>query len=192
MVCDSDVGAEGTEDAFSFDDWTNNIDLRNPATQTLGNSKETLILLDPRDMKELGLTIGYIKLIQKQIDQWKDVKVTEPISFESVDPVVGDNMEILDGADKTFWTFFLFFFSSVIRRPLSGKGKPELFGKMDHRAILRLKSQTNKVDYITQFLTYKSKRRLQNKHKEIVLKSGTVNSEVLVLKTDDEHPYLGI
>ena len=63
---------------------------------------------------------------------------------------------------------------------------------MDPRAILTLKSQTNKAVHITQFLTEKSKRRRQNKRKEFVLKAGTVNSETLVLKTDDEHPYLGI
>ena len=62
---------------------------------------------------------------------------------------------------------------------------------MDPRAILTLKSQTNKAVHITQFLTEKSKRRRQNKRKVFVLKAGTVNPETLVLKTDDEHPYLG-
>ena len=69
-------------------------------------SKETLILLEQKDMKELGLTIGTIKLIQKQIDQWKNVKDTEPVSTESVDPVVEDNTDILDGAGKTFDVLF--------------------------------------------------------------------------------------
>ena len=56
MAGDSDVGAEGMEDALSFDDWANNISLKRPARQTLRNeelkSKETRILLEQRDMKE--------------------------------------------------------------------------------------------------------------------------------------------
>ena len=190
MAGESDVRAEGTEDAFNFDEWANNIGLKSPATQTLRNeeltSKEMLILLEQKDMKELGLTMGTIKLIQKQIDQWKNVKDTEPVSTESVDPVVEDNTEILDGAGKTFDILF----SDLL--PPSGKEKSELFGQMDPRAILTLKSQTNKAVHITQFLTEKSKRWRQNKCKEFVLKAGTVNSETLVLKTDDEHPYLVI
>ena len=38
----------------------------------------------------------------------------------------------------------------------------------------------------------KSKRRRQSRRKEFVLKSGSANSETLVLKADEEHPYLGI
>ena len=190
MAGESDVGAEGTEDTFNFDEWANNIGLKRPATQTLRNedltSKETLILLEQKDMKELGLSMGTIKFIQKQIDQWKNVKDTEPVSTESVDPVVEDNTDILDGAGKTFDVLF------SDSPPPSGKEKSELFGQMDPRAILTLKSQTNKAVHITQFLTEKCKRRRQNKRKEFVLKAGTVNSETLVLKTDDEHPYLGI
>ena len=167
MAGESDVGEEGTEDTFNFDEWANNIGLKRPTTQTLRNedltSKETLILLEQKDMKELGLTMGTIKLIQKQIDQWKNVKDTEPVSTESVDPVVEDNTDILDGAGKTFDVLF------SDSPPPSGKGKSELFGQMDPRAILTLKSQTNKAVHITQFLTEKSKRRRQNKRKEFAL-----------------------
>lgn len=52
----------GTEDTFNFDEWANNIDLKCPATQILRNeelmSKEMLIFLEQKDMKELGLTMG--------------------------------------------------------------------------------------------------------------------------------------
>ena len=158
MAGKSDVGAEGTEDTFNFDEWANNIGLKRQATQTLRNedltSKETLILLEQKDMKELGLTIGTIKLIQKQIDQWKNVKDTEPVS--SVDPVVEDNTDILDGAGKTFDVLF------SDSPPPSGKGKSELFGQMDPRAILTLKSQTNKAVHITQFLPADAKTNVKN------------------------------
>ena len=106
------------EDTFNFDEWANNIGLKCQATQTLRNedltSKETLILLEQKDMKELGLTIGTIKLIQKQIDQWKNVKDTEPVSTESVDPVVEDNTFLM--GQVRHLTFY-----SAIRRPLLGK-----------------------------------------------------------------------
>ena len=190
MAGDSDVGEEGTDDIFNFDEWANSIDLKRPATQILRNeeltSKEALILLEQKDMKELGLTMGTTKLIQKQIAQWKDVKGTDPGSMESADPTVENNTDVLVGAGKTFDVLF------SDSPPPSGKGKYELFGQMDPRAILTLKSHTNKAVHITQFLTEKSKLRRQNKRKEFVLKSGAANSETLVLKTDDEHPYLGI
>ena len=174
MAGDSDVGEEGTEDIFNFDEWANSIGLKRPATQMLRNeeltSKEALILLEQKDMKELGLTMGTTKLIQKQIAQWKDVKGTDPGSMESADPTVEDNTEIFVGAGKAFDVLF------SDSPPPSGKGKYELFRQMDPRAILTLKSHTNKAVHITQFLTEKSKRRRQNKRKEFVLKSGAASS----------------
>ena len=47
--------------------------------------------------------MGSIKLMQKQIDQWKD-EDTEPM--KSDDSVVGDNTAILDGTGKTFDVLF--------------------------------------------------------------------------------------
>lgn len=61
---------------------------------------------------------------------------------------------------------------------------------MDPRSIRTIKAQTKKIIHITQFLSEKSKRRRQNRRKENVLRSDS--EETLVIKTDDEHPYLGI
>ena len=63
---------------------------------------------------------------------------------------------------------------------------------MDPRAILTIKSQTNKAVHITQFLTEKNQTPPSEQTEGFVLKSGNANSETLVLKADEEHPYLGI
>ena len=59
---ESDVGVEGTEDAFNFKERANNTGLKHRTTQRNEEltSKETLILLEQKDMKELGLTKGTI------------------------------------------------------------------------------------------------------------------------------------
>ena len=46
--------------------------------------------------------------------------------------------------------------------------------------------------HITTFITEHCKQRRQNRRKEFIIKSGTNDTETLVLKPDDEHPYLGI
>lgn len=71
------------------------------------------------------------------------MKDTEPGPIESADLVVEDNMEILGRAGKTFDVSF------SDSSPPPAKGKTKLFGQMDLRAILTLKSQTNKAVHIT-------------------------------------------
>ena len=53
-----------------------------------------------------------------------------------------------------------------------------------------MKAASNKAVHITQFLSEKANRRSQSKRQEFVLRSG--RTETLVLKTEDDHPYLGI
>ena len=65
------------------------------------------------------------------------------------------------------------------------------FGVMDLRTILTLKGQNTKVVHITQFITEQCKRPRQNRRKEFIIKLGE-DSEALILKPDDDHPYLGI
>ena len=167
--------------AFNFDDWASSLGLKRPVTQTLRNeelvTKEALLLLEPKDLKELGLTIGSVKIIMNDIDKWKCVTIIDEKD---------ENAEILDGAGKTF--------DHLLSDPTapSPKHATSVFGQMDPRAILTIKSQTQKAIHITQFLTEKSKRRRQGRRKEFVLKYGSANAETLVLKADEEHPYLGI
>ena len=187
-MSDTEELADGV-DAFSFDEWANGLGLKRSTTQVLRNeeltTKETLKLVETKDLKELGLPMGSIKLILKAVSQWNCVHVpTEPTPIE--DKEDEDNAAILEGAGKTF--------DVLLKDPSAPvpKETASIFGQMDSRAILTIKSQTNKAVHITQFLTEKSKRRRQSRRKEFVLKSGSANSETLVLKADEEHPYLGI
>lgn len=64
--------------------------------------------------------------------------------------------------------------------------------EFDPRAMLTIRSSSgNKAVHITQFLSEKTKRRRQNQSKrDLVL--GTTESERLVFRTDEKHPYSGI
>ena len=83
--------------AFNFDDWANSLGLKRPVTQTLRNeelvTKEALILLESKDLKELGLTMGSVKMIMNDINKWKCVPIIEEKD---------ENAELLEGAGKTF------------------------------------------------------------------------------------------
>ena len=187
-MSDTEEVADGVN-AFNFDEWANGLGLKRSTTQVLRNeeltTQETLKMLEAKDLKELGLPMGSVKLILKAVNQWNCVPVpAEPTPIEDKDDT--DNVAILEGAGKTF--------DVLLKDPSAPvpKETASIFGQMDPRAILTIKSQTNKAIHITQFLTEKSKRRRQSRRKEFVLKSGSANSETLVLKADEEHPYLGI
>lgn len=180
-----------TED-FNFDEWATGLGLNRKVTQILRQeeltSKTALKLLQLKDLKELGLPLGSVKIIENEIQTWNKVSdiPNKLVNSEKDTSNMDINSEILSGAGKTLDVLL------SDQPPVSNKSKPELFGQMDPRTILTLKSQTNKAVHITQFLTEKCKRRRQSRRKEFVLKSGAANSETLVLKADEEHPYLGI
>lgn len=178
----SDTEAEPTVSDFNFEDWCKSLGLNRKVTQVLRTeeltSKASLELVEARDLKELGLSMGSIKLITKSITMWNKNEV------ESCDK----NLVQLDGAGKTLDTLL-----ENTPGPLPyQKTTHEASLHMDPRTILTLKAQSNKAAHITQFLTEKAKRRRQNRRKEFVIKTGNEQPEALVLKTDDEHPYLGI
>lgn len=70
-----------------------------------------------------------------------------------------------------------------------------IYGQLDPRSILTAKATTKKAVHITQFLSERSKKKRQNRRKEIVLSQGhgaNSESDRLVLKTEEEHPYARI
>jgi hypothetical protein len=150
-------------------------------------SKDALKLCEAKDFKEMGLPIGCVKLIMNDITQWNN---SAQINEDHVDSghhgVTGDNEDILTGAGK------------ILDALLSNKPAPStevsafVSHFMDPRTILTMRSKNQKAVHITTFLTEKSKRRRQNKRKEFILRTGTGDPETLVLKTEEEHPYLGI
>lgn len=170
-MSDNEGGAEGGEPqaVFNFDDWAASLGLKRNATQLLRQedctSKEALMLLEARDLKELGLTMGTVKILEREIKKMKCAEQGQPIrmdaSGENGPPVLDNNCDILEGAGKTLDALL------TDKPPLPSKQIPELFGQMDPRTILTLKSQSNKAIHITQFLTEKTKRRRQKKKERI-------------------------
>ena len=63
---------------------------------------------------------------------------------------------------------------------------------MDHRTILTMKAQSSKGVHITSYITEQCKRWRQNGRKEFIIKSGSKDTEILVLRSDDKHPYLSV
>ena len=101
--------------------------------------------------------------------------------------VAAGNIGQLEGAGKTLDSLL-----NVIEAPVDSKTDTKMnFGFMDPRTILILKAQSAKAVHIKQFITEQCKRRRPNRRKEFIIQAGK-DSEELILKPDDEHPYLGI
>ena len=91
--------------AFNFDEWANGLGLKRSTTQVLRNeeltTQETLKMLEAKDLKELGLPMGSVKLILKAVNQWNCAPgPPEPTPIENKEDM--DNVAILEGAGKTF------------------------------------------------------------------------------------------
>ena len=85
--------------------------------------------------------------------------------------------------------------------PLSGRTKPSASppgssnpyvpgSHTDPRTILTVKAGASKAVHITQFLSERTKRRLQSRRRGVVL--GTSEQQTVVFKPDERHPYAGI
>ena len=61
-----------------------------------------------------------------------------------------------------------------------------LGNQMDPRTILTIRASSRKRVHITQFVTERTKKRLQSRKRDFVL-SNTGPTGSLVIKTDDEH-----
>lgn len=179
---------------FSFEEWAAKLKLSRQVTQTLRKeeltSRDTIKLLTERDLKEMSLPIGAIKLILVSISEWNsDGSIPAKEGSEKRDKNEKSDEVILDGAGKTL--------DDLLNLSDNPGPKTQPFAHsspfMDPRTILTMRATNKKTVHITQFLTEETKRRRQNRRqKEFVLRSGRVDQETLVLKTDEEHPYLGI
>ena len=62
----------------------------------------------------------------------------------------------------------------------------------DPRAVLTIKACSQKAIHITQFLSEKTKKRLQYRRKNLILSELESGESQLTVKADDMHPYSGI
>ena len=191
---DENNDAEISVPEFSFDEWATELGLKRPITQELRKeelvTKEALSLVELEDLKELNFPLGVIKIIMNAISKWNtksDNSAPVPVDKDPSPGPAAGNLNQLDGAGKTLDTLL-----NDIEAPVDTKSDTKMnYGFMDPRTILTLKAQNTKAVHITQFITEQCKRRRQNRRKEFVIKSGK-DSEALILKPDDDHPYLGI
>ena len=168
---------------FQFDNWAVDLKLPRKVIQQLRQeelvTKEALLLVEESDLKALGLPLGCTKLITQEIRKWKG----------SISPASGNQMSpdaaSLDGAGKLLDDLL-----SSSNGVLTGGDETPTSTFMDPRSLLTMKSTSKKAVHITQFLSEVTKRRRQSRRKDFVLRSS--GTETIVLKTEEDHPYLGV
>ena len=171
------------QSGFNFDTWATDIKLSRKVTQILRQeelvTKEALTLVSESDLKTIGLPLGSIKVLIQEVKSWKSEEATVAAGTS--------NAITLDSAGRLLDNLLATGIPQLETAPPQTNAEIPF---MDPRSILTLKAQSRKALHITQFLSEKSKRRRQNRRKEYVLRYDA--EETLVLKTEDEHPYLGI
>lgn len=192
-------------DSFDFDAWAVKCGLTRKSVLTLKKEELTtmkaITLLEVRDVKELGFTMGQYKLIMAAIcDLQKPTAVDEDLMPVSAVSHVNDDMTIKDIRAQTIG---LNDAGKRLDELLSGNAPPTVVNvpihahetstsTVDPRTILTMKSQSHKAVHVTQFLTEKAKRRRQSRRKDFVMKTSGPDSERLLIKCEDDHPYGGI
>lgn len=169
---------------FNFDEWAKTLGLSRKVIQCLRQEelvrKEALKLVEVADLKSIGLPLGSIKLIMEQVNSWNKSAII-------IDKESSANDTVLEAAGKTLDTLLL------TNNFVPGENTQDSYiNYMDPRTVLTLKAKSQKATHITEFLTEKSKKRRQNRRKEFILRTGSSDAETLVLRTEEEHPYLGI
>lgn len=104
---------------------------------------------------------------------------------------MGSNFGQLEGADKTLDHLLNDLQAPPTQGYPNSSGQAD-WGHTDPRTILTIRAQLSKAVHIIAFIAEHCKQRRQNRHKEFIIKSETKDTKTLVLKSDDEHPYLGI
>ena len=91
-------------ESFNFDEWATGLGLSRKVTQILRQeeltSKTALKLIKLKDLKELGLPLGSVKIIENEIHIWnKSQNTSDKLGNSEKDMNI--NAEILAGAGKT-------------------------------------------------------------------------------------------
>lgn len=185
---------------FNFDEWTTKLKLSRKVTQTLRQeelvSKDVIQLLKERELQEMGLPLGARKVLMVEIQKWNNSEQnkmdTDGPSGDFVNKEVSENNAVLEGAGKTLDTLLCMPTDECMTNSkinTSANSSPFV----DPRVILTMRATKKKTVHITQFLSEETKRRRQNRRqKEFILRSGKTDQDTVLIKADEEHPYLGI
>ena len=109
--------------------------------------------------------------------------VTEP---NMPNTSMGSNFGQLEGAVKPLAHLFNDLQAPPSQGCPNSSGQAD-WGHMDPWTILTIKAQSSKAVHIKAFITEHCKRRRKNRRKKFIIKSGTKDTETLILKSDDEH-----
>jgi hypothetical protein len=179
---------------FTFETWAEENYLKRKTCTLLReqdlDTLPALQLAQPGDIVSLELTAGQKRLVLAAI-----AKLTVPLP--GIEPVTEDTSHEDSGAAAPREV------PDVSGLLDAGKSYDQLM-KMDSadnnvsakthfdpRIILTTKASGNKVIHITAFLNEKTKRRRSSRRKELVLSTRS-ESDNIVIKTEDDHPYSGL
>ena len=173
-------------------------------------TSNALSRLEARDLRELGLSIGQRKCMEMALELLSKgrsdaaVKASDDAACsavqEGVRTVSGiqQQADTLRSAGETFDNLMENLQAADAPGALDSIGNggdlrersPAVVGAQDPRTILTVRSANKKVNHITTFLSEKTKRRIRSRRRGLVL--GTDGEDIVVLKTEDDHPYSGI
>ena len=209
------------DDSFDLAQWCAEHGISSRTEKLLAKEELTTInalsRLEPRDLKEMGLTIGQRKCMEialETLTKGHDTAAEAPaprVDTSDADatraagpeggPTIADirqQADALDSAGKTFDNLMATMQTAAapdarpsvvgVLEPLGSS--PAIVGAQDPRTILTVRSAKGKVNHITAFLSEKTKRRIRSRRKGLVL--STNGEDTVVLKTEDYHPYSGI
>ena len=197
-----DVDAEKLSD-FNFETWTKDNSLTRKTAGILRKeelvTQETLLLLEEKDLCELEIPMGQRKLLINAVARLGGA-IPKQKGQETSDCNIRDIRQQaaqIESSGKAFEAFMNnLVTSNEVSKASEGPIKQHqsqfnsLGNQMDPRTILTIRASSRKTVHITQFLTEKTKKRLQSRKRDFVL-SNTGPTGSLVIKTEDEHPYAG-
>ena len=210
---DKDISKSSNENVFAgfpgFEEWARSIGLNRKSTAVLRDedltSVQALQVIIPEDVDKLSLSVGQRRILLNALQQLKSPKssssTTPPIAEIHNENTIQEaatadhglldvqkQANVLLNTGKNFEELFSVKDPSV--SPNVSQQSPN--GSFDPRAILTSKAFSVKTIHITQFLSEKTKKRRLSRRRELVLSSKGQHSDQLVIKTEEDHPYLGI
>ena len=197
---------------FDFTTWSSELGLSDKTVKQLKRENcdkfSSLKTLQLKDVMELGLTIGDRNLVLKAVKDMNEPTQQQPIVGAPPEGEQGSNVDLLGEAGNTFDNPESLRALAKQLQDLGGSAigdngsktkqsrKPASalsMGVSDPRLVLTMKaSSAVKAVHITQFLTEKTKNRIKDRQKRVVLGNSQEGRDEVVLLKENRHPYSGI